>query len=89
MSLDLVTEYANISYLTAFNWYKRFRSNVPRKAFKMGKYGHYVIDESYFGFKKRGKRGRGAQGKEPVFGMLESHSGNLITQVVPNVDELT
>lgn len=87
MSLDLITKYANISYPTAFDWYRRFRANVPKKAFKMGKSGHYVIDESYFGFKQKGKRGRGAQGKKPFFGIYEPSENNMITEMVPNVDE--
>jgi len=28
------------------------------------------MDESYFGGKRKGKRGRGSQGKIPVFGIL-------------------
>lgn len=87
MSLDLVVAYANISYPTAFDWYRRFRTNIPRKVFKMGKSGYYVVDESYFGFKKKGKRGRGAQGKKPFFGIYEPNGGNMITELVSNVDE--
>ena len=34
--------------------------------------GIYDLDESYFGAKRvRGKRGRGAAGKTPVFGLLK------------------
>ncbi len=33
--------------------------------------GEVEIDESYFGGKRKGKRGRGAAGKVPVFGILE------------------
>jgi len=33
--------------------------------------GEFELDESYFGAKRvRGKRGRGAAGKTPVFGIL-------------------
>lgn len=46
--------------------------------------GEIEIDESYFGAKRiRGKRGRGAGGKTPVFGMLK-RDGNVYTQVVTN-----
>ncbi len=31
--------------------------------------GEIEVDESYFGGKRKGKRGRGAAGKIPVFGM--------------------
>jgi len=33
--------------------------------------GEIEIDESYFGGRRKGKRGRGAAGKIPVFGILE------------------
>ena len=33
--------------------------------------GELGLDESYFGGKKKGKRGRGAVGKIPVFGLLK------------------
>ena len=32
--------------------------------------GEIEVDESYFGGVRRGKRGRGAVGKIPVFGLL-------------------
>ena len=42
------------------------------------------MDESYFGGRHKGKRGRGAAGKVPVFGILE-RDGVVSVQVVPNV----
>lgn len=46
--------------------------------------GEIEIDESYFGTKRiRGKRGRGAAGKIPVFGMLK-RNGKVFTQIVKN-----
>ena len=33
--------------------------------------GEIEVDESYFGGKRKGKRGRGAGGKIPVFGLLK------------------
>jgi transposase len=42
--------------------------------------GEIELDESYFGARRvRGKRGRGAQGKIPVFGMLK-RNGKVYTQ---------
>ena len=44
--------------------------------------GEIEVDESYFGAKRvRGKRGRGAGKKTPVFGMLK-RNGCVYTQVV-------
>jgi transposase len=46
--------------------------------------GQVEIDESYFGGRRiRGKRGRGAFKKVPVFGLLKRH-GKVYTQIVPN-----
>ena len=46
--------------------------------------GELEMDESYFGGKRKGKRGRGAYNKAIVFGILERH-GKVYTAVVPNV----
>ena len=46
--------------------------------------GEVEMDESYFGGHRKGKRGRGAAGKVPVFGILE-RNGIVGVQVVPNV----
>jgi transposase-like protein len=47
--------------------------------------GTVEIDESYFGPKRvRGKRGRGAGKKIPVFGLLK-RNGKVYTKIVPNV----
>ena len=45
-------------------------------------------DESYFGGRRKGKRGRGAYGKIPVFGILE-RKGKVSVTVVPNVNTRT
>jgi len=42
------------------------------------------LDESYFGGRRKGNRGRGAAGKVPVFGILE-RNGIVQVNVVPNV----
>ena len=46
--------------------------------------GEIEVDESYFEAKRvRGKRGRGAAGKTPVFGLLK-RKGKVFVTVVPN-----
>ena len=46
-------------------------------------FGH-ELDESYFGAKRiRGKRGRGAAGKTPVFGLLK-RDGSVYVEIVKN-----
>ena len=44
--------------------------------------GAIEVDESYFGGRREGKRGRGAAGKVPVFGILK-RGGHVYTQVIP------
>jgi transposase len=50
--------------------------------------GTVEADETYIGGVRKGKRGRGADGKTVVFGMLEK-DGDVMTQVVPNVQRKT
>jgi len=46
--------------------------------------GEVEVDESYFGARRiKGKRGRGASGKTPVFGILQ-RGGKVYTEVVPD-----
>ena len=41
------------------------------------------LDESYFGVVRKGKRGRGAAGKVPVFGILK-RGGKVYTKIIDN-----
>lgn len=50
--------------------------------------GEIELDESYFGGRRKGKRGRGAAQKVPVFGILE-RKGKVIVEVVPDVTAKT
>jgi len=51
-------------------------------------YGHVEADETYNGGVKKGKRGRGAAGKTPIFGMVE-RQGEIRAEVVGNVRTVT
>lgn len=46
--------------------------------------GEVEMDEAYFGGRRKGKRGRGAAGKVPVFGILE-RKGQVRVEVVKDV----
>jgi len=46
--------------------------------------GEIECDESYFGGRRKGNRGRGSSGKTKVFGMLE-RKGKIFTTVVDDV----
>ena len=45
--------------------------------------GEIEVDESYFGGTRKGKRGRGAAGKVPVFGLLK-RGGRIYTKIIPD-----
>ena len=45
--------------------------------------GEVEADESYFGGARKGKRGRGASGKVPVFGLLK-RQGKVFTVIIPD-----
>jgi transposase len=50
--------------------------------------GEIEVDESYFGGKRKDKRGRGAAGKVPVFGLLK-RGGKVYTKIIPNAKAAT
>jgi len=50
--------------------------------------GEIEVDESYFGSQRKGKRGRGAAGKVPVFGLLK-RKGKVYTKIIPDASEAT
>ena len=50
--------------------------------------GEIEVDESYFGGKRKGKRGRGAAGKIPVFGLLK-RGGKMYTKVIDDTKSQT
>jgi len=51
--------------------------------------GEIEVDESYFGARRvRGKRGRGAGSKTPVFGLLK-RQGKVYTEIVPDCRKAT
>lgn len=50
--------------------------------------GEIEADESYFGGKRKGKRGRGAAGKVPVFGLLK-RGGRVFAEIIPDAKSKT
>ncbi len=50
--------------------------------------GEIEVDESYFGGVRKGKRGRGAAGKVPDFGLLK-RGGKVYTVMIPNARTAT
>ena len=61
-----------INKTTASYYFHRLRDLIYRNDNTGGLMaGEIEVDESYFGGKRKGKRGRGASGKVPVFGLLK------------------
>jgi len=50
--------------------------------------GEIEVDESYFGGSRKGKRGRGAAGKVPVFGLLK-RNGKVYAVIIPDAKTKT
>ena len=64
---------------TAINFFKKIRERIAaHQEQELSFYGEVEVDESYFGGRRKGKRGRGAAGKIPVFGILK-RNGKVFT----------
>ena len=50
--------------------------------------GEIEVDESYFGGRRKGKRGRGSAGKVPVFGLLK-RGGKVYTKIIADARSAT
>ena len=73
-----------VSKSTAAYYFLRLRMIITQdRAEETLLVGAIEVDESYFGGHRKGKRGRGAAGKVPVFGILK-RDGRVYTQVIPN-----
>jgi len=71
-----------VTYKTAWRMAKQIRKLFKDNGDPMG--GIVEVDETYIGGQKKGKRGRGAESKTPVFGIVE-RKGGAKAKVVENV----
>ena len=80
----------NINYRLIHRKFMQFRKLIAEycnnQAEKLN--GELELDESYFGGKRKGNRGRGANNKAIVFGILE-RNGKIYTKIVENVSKET
>ena len=75
-----------VNHKTAAYYYHRLREIIAYKLSQESDEflsGEIEVDESYFGGHRKGKRGRGAAGKVPVFGILK-RGGKVYTKVIPD-----
>ena len=77
----------NLNYKLIHRRFMKFRKLIANYCINKTKIlsGELELDESYFGGKRKGKRGRGAKNKTIVFGILE-RKGKIYTVIVQNVD---
>src|SRR3989344_427113 len=79
-----------LDYETIQSRFMKFRKQIAvycnQEAKKLN--GEIEIDESYFGGKRKGNRGRGANNKAIAFGILE-RKGQVFTKIVENVSKET
>lgn len=71
-----------VTYKTAWRMFKQIRQMLDEDV--MSLLQQVEVDETYIGGKRHGKRGRGAEGKTVVMGMVE-RKGKVIAKVVPDV----
>ncbi len=85
-SVRKIAEQMGLSYNTAYNGIQTIRYSILVHAQDAAELlsGEIELDESYFGGRRKGNRGRGAAGKVPVFGILE-RQGKVMVTVVPDV----
>ena len=86
ISSHRIAKELKISYPTALKATHLIRQAILTKCkdYELLLKGEVELDESYFGGKRKGPRGRGAKNKVPVFGILE-RNGLVSVDVVPNV----
>lgn len=72
----------DVTYKCAYRIGQQIRKLMKDNAFTL--FGEVEADETAVGGKRRGKRGRGAEGKTIVFGQLQ-RKGMMNTAIVPNV----
>ena len=68
-----IADLTSVNRNTATSFYHKLREKIAHQqsARQQKFYGEVELDESYFGGIRKGKKGRGARGKIPVFGILK------------------
>ena len=90
LSVRKMAEQMSLAYNTVYEAVRTIRYSILAHATDANDLmdGEIELDESYFGGRRKGHRGRGAAGKVPVFGILE-RNGKVLVSVVPNVSAQT
>jgi transposase len=86
----MAAELAGVNRHTATLYYHKLRELIATRLAQEAPLpqGEIEVDESYFGGYRRGKHGRGAAGKVPVFGLLK-RGGRVYTAMIPDTKRTT
>ena len=77
-------ELVSVNKTTASYYFHRLRVLIYENSEHLEVFtGEIEVDESYFGGTRKGKRGQGADGKVPVFGLLK-RNGKVYTVIIPD-----
>ena len=82
ISAKQIERETGVTYKTAWRMCKQVRMMLDENIDPMS--GTVEVDESYFGGKSKGKRGRGAENKTAVVGIVERETGCVEAHAVPN-----
>ena len=84
-------EIVGVNKSTATYYFHRLRLLIAKNMEEEGQEyfaGEIEVDESYFGGTRKGKRGRGAEGKVAVFGLLK-RNGKVYTKIIEDAKSNT
>jgi transposase len=86
----VAAELTGVNRNTATLFFHKLRELIADKLAEEAPFldGEVEVDESYFGGARKGKRGRGAAGKVPVFGLLK-RGGKVHAVMIPDAQSLT
>ena len=82
ISAKQIQRETGVTYKTAWRMFRQIRSLLQESPKPMS--GEVEIDETYIGGRSHGKRGRGAEGKTPVFGIAQ-RKGNVSATATNNL----
>jgi|TARA_B110000495_G_C22994818_1_gene586312 transposase len=83
VSVRTASEIVGVHRNTAASFYMRLRRLIAGKLPSYEHSGEVEADESYFGGRRKGKRGRGAAGKVAVFG-LQKRGRKVYRAIISN-----
>jgi transposase-like protein len=88
ISANQLKDEIRVTYKAAWQMLAKIRKAIKGDSLTDQLSGHIEVDETYFGGKRKGKRGRGAAGKTPVIGIIQ-RNGAVRTIAIPNVKSNT